>query len=135
MIVTCIGCGADDLHPSAPETHWLRVDRAKGLGVCSACPDFAITWDAAHAFGPPHFDLVAHLRRQRIFYERIAGPGPRIPGYLGRVGMEEWAADILLRFEAALRAGFEPDRIALAIATAQTRREGEAVSHVFAPAS
>jgi hypothetical protein len=48
---TCIGCGCTDhracLNPHSGEPcSWLRVDRAKGTGVCSECPDFTSRWDA-----------------------------------------------------------------------------------------
>src|SRR6266699_5392354 len=51
-VATCIGCGCDDNHPCVGEgpdgaCSWMRVDRDKGLGVCSACPGSDISrWDA-----------------------------------------------------------------------------------------
>ncbi|TAM95929.1 MAG: hypothetical protein EPN40_09875 [Rhodanobacteraceae bacterium] len=48
---TCVGCGCTD-HRACTNPHsgepcsWLRVDRAKGTGVCSECPDFTSRWDA-----------------------------------------------------------------------------------------
>lgn len=40
-IATCIGCGCTDTHacPGVP-CHWIQVDYAAGVGVCSACPDY-----------------------------------------------------------------------------------------------
>lgn len=50
-LATCIGCGCndhlacwDDL-TGAP-CHWLRLDRAIGLGVCSCCQESVAAWDA-----------------------------------------------------------------------------------------
>jgi len=40
-IATCIGCGCTDLQActkSAEPCHWLDVDYAQGIGVCSECP-------------------------------------------------------------------------------------------------
>jgi hypothetical protein len=149
----CVGCRCDDSHAH----DWLRVDHAKGYGVCSACPEFVKAWDAAHAFGPPHFDLVAHLRRQRAFSERTFGPGARAKGVIDHIRKElieieaapadltEWVDVILLALDGAWRAGHEPAAIALAIATKQTRNElrtwpdwrtaepGKAIEHVREP--
>lgn len=41
-IATCIGCGCDDLHAcvaGGEPCRWLDVDRTRGLGVCSECPE------------------------------------------------------------------------------------------------
>ena len=50
-IATCIGCGCDDFHAcwdddAGEPCHWLRVNYAAGLGVCSACPEAVSDWDA-----------------------------------------------------------------------------------------
>jgi hypothetical protein len=78
-LATCIGCGCDDLHACVIERpsedlierdadgsflavparevaqsqgcHWLRVDYAERLGVCSACPQFVTAWDAGEPGG------------------------------------------------------------------------------------
>jgi len=48
---TCIECGCTDTNAcwddeaEAP-CHWLAVDVAAGVGVCSACPDAQERWDA-----------------------------------------------------------------------------------------
>lgn len=153
---TCIGCGCGGpgLESCDGNCHWLRLDKAAALGVCSQCAEFAASWDAAHAFGPPHFDLVAHLRRQRFFSARVFGPGLRTQGVLDHIrkelaeieaapgDLEEWVDVVLLALDGAWRAGHEPAAIALAIATKQTRNElrrwpnwltaepGKAIEHV-----
>lgn len=147
---TCIGCGCTAGH----DFHWLRVDYARENGVCSHCPEFALAWDYNHAFGPPHFDLVAHLRRQRIFSLATFGPGERAQGVIDHIrkelieieaipgDLEEWVDVILLALDGAWRAGHAPEDIALAIATKQARNElrtwpdwrtaepGKAIEHV-----
>lgn len=75
-IAVCIGCGCDDLHACVREDlsiediierdplgggflavaardvarmmrcHWLRLDRDRDRGVCSACPLLVEAWDA-----------------------------------------------------------------------------------------
>lgn len=132
---TCIGCGCDDQHACDGGCHWLRVDYDKGVGVCSACDPFREAWDAAHAFGPAHFDLVSHLHRQCRFSLATFGPGERAQGIIDHIrkelveieaipgDLEEWVDVILLALDGAWRAGHEPHEIALAIATKQTRNE------------
>ena len=132
---TCIGCTAEHLQIETSGRHWLRVKHTEGHGVCSGCTPYTAAWDVAHAFGPPHFDLVAHLRRQREFSERTFGPGPRTNGVVAHIRKElveieaapgdlmEWADVVLLALDGAWRAGHEPAAIALAIATKQTRNE------------
>jgi hypothetical protein len=49
-IATCIGCGCDDFNACEDEKtcgpcHWLAVDYAQGLGVCSACEDDLERWN------------------------------------------------------------------------------------------
>lgn len=49
-VAICIGCGCDDHRACWDEVAeqpcgWLRVDRAAGLGVCSACPEHTDRWD------------------------------------------------------------------------------------------
>ncbi len=135
----CIGCGRDDIDrrngmdPDAK--HWLRVDHKRELGgVCSACPDYAAAWDAAHAFGPAHFDLVAHIRRQRDYSLRAFGPGQKhtfqesvsAAFRFSEGNLYDWADVILCVLDDAWRAGHEPDEIALAVAArlANLQREG-----------
>lgn len=40
-VATCIGCGCTDLRACVSHgqpCHWLEVDYAQGVGVCSSCP-------------------------------------------------------------------------------------------------
>ena len=135
MTATCIGCGAEDADIDGAGGHWLRVDHVKGAGVCSACPKFMTPWDDTHAFGPPHFDLVAHLFRQRAFSLRTFGPSPRTKGVIDHIRKElieietapgdlmEWIDVVMLALDGAWRAGHEPAAIALALATKLTKNE------------
>lgn len=133
---TCIGCGDSDIEASEPGTqHWLRLDRARCIGICSACTELLAAWDAAHAFGPPHLDLVAHLHRQREFSLRTFGPGARVNGVIAHIrkelieiesaprDLEEWIDVAMLALDGAWRAGYEPADIALALATKLTINE------------
>lgn len=131
---TCIGCGCDENDANIGQ-HWLRVDRKLDVGVCSACPPYIGAWDVAHAFGPPHLDLVAHLHRQRAFSLTTFGPGPRTAGVVAHIRKElveieadpadlmEWIDVAMLALDGAWRAGHEPAAIALALATKLTRNE------------
>lgn len=133
----CIGCGREDSPVLMQESGrgWLRVDYVAGVGVCSACPPYAAAWDAAHAFGPAHLDLVAHLRLQREFSLRTFGPGARTAGVIAHIRKElieieadpgdlmEWIDVVMLALDGAWRAGHEPAQIALALATKLTRNE------------
>ena len=49
----CIGCGCTDDQAFCNEEtgepcYWLRVDRQKGVGVCSECPAQVAGWDESH---------------------------------------------------------------------------------------
>lgn len=103
------------------------------------------------------FDLITHLRRQRMFSLRAFGPGPRTQGVLDHIRKElieieadpfdidEWVDVMLLAFDGAWRAGHRADTIAAAIARKQARNEsrtwpdwrtadpGKAIEHVRAP--
>lgn len=100
------------------------------------------------------FDLVDHLYRQREFSKRTFGPGERTDGVLDHIRKElreieakpddltEWIDVVLLAFDGAWRAGFEPDQIAHALAAKQaknmarqwpdwrTAEPGKAIEHV-----
>lgn len=131
----CIGCGCDDYHACTGGCEWLRLDRFQAAGVCSVCAPYVAAWDAAHAFGPPHLDLVAHLCRQRDFSLRTFGPGPRTNGVTSHIRKElveveaepgdlmEWIDVVMLALDGAWRAGHTPAAIALALATKLTRNE------------
>jgi hypothetical protein len=133
----CIAC-EETYNPillSESDKHWLRVDYVSGIGVCSGCPEFTAAWDVAHAFGPAHLDLVAHLHRQRRFSLATFGPGPRTLGVVSHIRKElveieadpgdlmEWIDVAMLALDGAWRAGHEPAAIALALATKLTRNE------------
>lgn len=50
-LAPCIECGCHDLaachdEASGGPCSWLVVDRAAGLGVCSACSDAVARWQA-----------------------------------------------------------------------------------------
>jgi len=99
-------------------------------------------------------DLIKHLYRQREFSGKAFGPGQRTAGVLDHIRKElkeieadprdlyEWVDVVLLALDGAWRAGYEPEDIALAIATKQTKNEslawpdwrtavpGKAIEHV-----
>lgn len=105
------------------------------------------------------FDLVAHLERQRAFSERTFGPGARTKGVIDHIRKElaeieadpadvmEWVDVVILAFDGAWRAGWEPAAIVAAIVEKQARNEtrtwpdwrtadpDKAIEHVRAPAS
>ncbi len=81
------------------------------------------------------FDLIAHLERQRAFSERTFGPGARTKGVIDHIRKElaeieadptdimEWVDVIILAFDGAWRAGWEPFDIADAILEKQIKNE------------
>jgi hypothetical protein len=83
----------------------------------------------------PPFDLVAHLERQRAFSLKTFGPGPRTKGVVDHIRKElaeieadpadimEWVDVIILAFDGAWRAGWEPQAIVDAIVAKQTKNE------------
>jgi hypothetical protein len=87
---------------------------------------------------PSTFDLIAHLHRQRAFSEKTFGPGARALGVIDHIrkelkeieadptDLEEWIDIIILAFDGAWRAGFEPEQIAEKLAAKQTKNEGRA---------
>ena len=103
--------------------------------------------EAAHAededafivveYRPPsaRFDLVAHLARQKAFSERTFGPGARTKGVIDHIRKElteieadpadimEWVDVVILAFDGAWRAGWEPEAIVKAIVAKQERNE------------
>ena len=76
-----------------------------------------------------------HLDRQRGWSSRTFGPGTRTQGVLDHIRKElieieadpldvgEWVDVIILAFDGAWRAGWEPQEIIDAIRTKQTRNE------------
>lgn len=81
------------------------------------------------------FDLVAHLHHQRDFSLRTFGPGSRTKGVIDHIRKEfaeieadptdikEWVDVIILAFDGAWRAGWEPDDIVQAIVAKQAKNE------------
>lgn len=77
----------------------------------------------------------AHLERQRKFSASTFGPGQRTDGVLDHIGKEldeirddpcdvsEWVDVIILAFDGAWRAGWEPQQIIDAIIAKQERNE------------
>ena len=81
------------------------------------------------------FDLVSHLRRQREMSLKNFGPGQRTKGVVDHIRKElaeiednpsditEWVDVIILAFDGAWRAGWEPEDIVAAIVAKQTKNE------------
>lgn len=81
------------------------------------------------------FDLVSHLERQREFSRKTFGPGARTQGVLDHIRKElteieanpsdimEWVDVIILAFDGAWRAGWEPEAIVAAIVAKQAKNE------------
>lgn len=84
---------------------------------------------------------VAHLARQRAWSHNTFGPGPRTLGIVNRIRKElaeieqapddltEWADVIILGFDGAWRAGYDPAQIIDAIKAKQTRNEARKWPH------
>ncbi|PZR94193.1 MAG: DUF550 domain-containing protein [Stutzerimonas stutzeri] len=84
---------------------------------------------------PPRFDLAEHIERQRRFSESTFGPGARTKGVLDHIRKElaeieadpsdlaEWVDLILLAFDGAWRAGWEPQQIVDGIDAKQAKNE------------
>lgn len=98
-------------------------------GLCTKCS--ATQYCAEHR----PLNLVEHLERQREFSLRTFGPGSRTAGVLDHIrkelheieqapaDLDEWIDVVLLAFDGAWRAGYEPEQIAGALAAKQTRNE------------
>jgi hypothetical protein len=81
------------------------------------------------------FDLVAHLERQRDFSRKTFGPGQRTKGVIDHIRKElaeieadptdisEWVDVVILAFDGAWRAGWEPADIVAAIVAKQAKNE------------
>ena len=77
----------------------------------------------------------AHLANQRAWSERTFGPGTRLKGVLAHIrkelkeieqnptDVEEWVDVIILAFDGAWRAGWEPQQIIDAIKAKQAKNE------------
>lgn len=85
---------------------------------------------------PTTFNLVEHLHRQRAFSVKTFGPGARTKGLIDHIRKElaeieaapadvtEWVDVIILAFDGAWRAGWEPEDIVRALVEKQTKNEG-----------
>lgn len=81
------------------------------------------------------FDIVAHLTRQMAWSEKTFGPGRRTKGVIDHIRKElteieadptdlsEWIDVVILAFDGAWRAGWEPEKIVEAIAAKQAKNE------------
>lgn len=81
------------------------------------------------------FDLTQHLHRQRGFSLRTFGPGQRTQGVLDHIRKElveiekkptdimEWIDVVILAFDGAWRAGWDPETIVHALERKQERNE------------
>lgn len=74
---TCIGCGCTDHLACAGGCWWLRLDRAAGIGVCSACEELTEAWDLGDRTSRAYPATVADaLAEGRIRIERPEQPRP-----------------------------------------------------------
>lgn len=81
------------------------------------------------------FDIIAHLHRQRDFSAKTFGPGARTLGVIDHIrkelreieadpaDIEEWVDIIMLAFDGAWRAGWEPEQIVTALAGKLAKNE------------
>ena len=100
------------------------------------------------------FDLIDHIKQQRLWSELTFGPGDRVQGVIDHIRKElveieaasddlsEWVDVIILALDGAWRAGHTPEAIAYAIAMKQTKNEtrkwpdwrtaepGKAIEHI-----
>ncbi len=119
----------DDGAPGALEL------KAADEALSRAVPHFAITVEGEKP--PAHYDLVAHLERQRKFSLETFGPGARQAGVLAHIRkecaevetagrharLEEWIDLVLLALDGAWRSGHEPAAIVAALAAKQAKNE------------
>lgn len=81
------------------------------------------------------FDLIAYLRRQRVFSEKTFGPLERRQGVIDHIRKElieieadpddlkEWIDVVTLALDGAWRAGYTPEQIAAQLDATLTRNE------------
>ena len=108
--------------------------------VADLSPPDVRAYIVKHLTQPPEsgstpFDLAAHLIRQRSFSKKIFGPGRRTKGVCDHIRKElaeiegppvdnsEWIDVIILAFDGALRAGWEPEPLIDAIVAKQAKNE------------
>lgn len=111
----CLSCGKTRFAhvPDPPDDYWPDCTKFVSHAVIDA----------------------GHLRRQREWSERTFGPGTRLLGVLDHIrkelkeieeapeDIEEWADVIILAFDGAWRAGWEPQQIIDAIKAKQAKNE------------
>lgn len=85
---------------------------------------------------PKHFDMLAHLQRQRDFSEHTFGPGTRSAGIVDHIRKElreieaapddlsEWIDVVILALDGAWRSGSNPQQIIDALVAKQAKNEG-----------
>lgn len=108
---------------------YISTNRAIGNGRLATALELLLKWNAET------FNLAAHLHRQRAFSLKTFGPGARTKGVVDHISkelaeieanpadIEEWVDVILLAFDGAWRAGWQPDDIIRAIVAKQTKNE------------
>ncbi|SID67872.1 Protein of uncharacterised function (DUF550) [Mycobacteroides abscessus subsp. abscessus] len=117
----------------------LLVDRADTALTCglesNASSPTTVDEQQRPGTSPTRVIDAAHLARQRAFSLATFGPGARTNGVLDHIGKElneirdapddisEWVDVIILAFDGAWRAGWEPQQIIDAILAKQTRNE------------
>jgi hypothetical protein len=113
------------LHDQITGCTYMAVTFADGGQFCNKCG-----W----AFSPAVIDA-AHLTRQREWSEITFGPGARTLGVLNHIrseldeieadptDLEEWVDVVILAFDGAWRAGWEPQEIIDAIVAKQSKNE------------
>ncbi|MGS1093073.1 dATP/dGTP pyrophosphohydrolase domain-containing protein [Aquamicrobium terrae] len=115
------------------ENERLRVQRVVDLLEANNCYQ-QLARDARTTL-KTRFDLVTHLERQREFSLKTFGPGTRAAGVVDHIRkelreieadpteVEEWIDVIILAFDGAWRAGYEPAQIVKAIVAKQAKNE------------
>ena len=141
----CQACGLryDDVW-QAQDDLWAEVtEEREGGGLrCMTCfafdaemLDIPISWVAVRGTTPALGIDAEHLERQREWSARTFGPGSRTNGVLDHIRKElteieadptdlsEWVDVLILAFDGAWRAGWEPQQIIDAIKAKQTKNE------------
>lgn len=115
----------DGIHEDVTGCTYMPVTLNNGGKFCTKC---GWTWS-------PAVINAEHLARQRRHSESAFGPGPRTLGLIDHITKElkeieadpsdiyEWVDVIILAFDGAWRAGWEPQEIIDAIIEKQTRNE------------
>lgn len=116
-----------DAHDWLPIVQDPGAERVLHVGMASVrCPGLA---------AEPAVIDAAHLARQRAWSERTFGPGTRLLGVLDHIrkeldeikaspgDVEEWVDVLILAFDGAWRAGWEPQEILDAIKAKQAKNE------------